>query len=260
MASRLAPARRRQAVVLGALLALGVVGLVAWIGARALLGGSGVDQDRPGPVVAVTGYGGRVAALDPLVQRLRGEGRDVVVLQPARGGTGDLRDEAARLATLVQQTLDRTGAGSVDLVGYSAGGVVARLYVRDEGGADVVRRVVTLGSPHHGSEVAALAVEAAGSCPTACEQLVPDSDLLRALNARDETPDGPRWTTVRSRSDRVVTPTDSAALDGALDVLVQDLCPGADVQHDDLPGDARVARVLDVALGAGPVEAPAAGC
>ena len=69
--------------------------------------------------------------------------------------------------------MDRTGAASVDLVGYSAGGVIARLYVRDEGGASVVRRVLTLGSPHHGTDVAALATEVAGGCPTACEQLTP---------------------------------------------------------------------------------------
>lgn len=246
--------------MLGVLLVAALVALVAWAGIRAVLGGPSVDQGTPGPVVAVTGYGGRVAALDPLVRRLRDQGREVVVLQPAGGGTGDLRDEAARLATLVEDTRERTGAASVDLVGYSAGGVVVRLYVRDDGGADVVRRVVTLGSPHHGTDVAELAVEAAGTCPTACEQLVPDSDLLRGLNAGDETPEGPRWATVRSDADRVVTPTDSAVLAGARNVLVQDLCPGADVQHDDLPGDPRVARVLDAALGAGPVVAPEPGC
>lgn len=260
MTSRLAPARRRQAVLLGGLLALALVALLAWLGVRALRGAGGVDQGEPGPVVAVAGYGGRVAALDPLVARLRDQGREVVVLQPTGGGTGDLREEAARLGALVEDTLDRTGAGSVDLVGYSAGGVVARLYVRDDGGADVVRRVVTLGSPHHGTEVAELAVDAAGSCPTACEQLVPDSDLLRRLNAGDETPAGPAWATVRSSDDRVVTPTDSAVLDGARNVLVQDLCPGAEVQHDELPGDERVGRVLDAALGAGPVTAPEPGC
>ena len=119
--------------------------------------------------------------------------------------------------------------------------------------------VAASGSPA-GSRVAMGAVEAAGTCPTACEQLVPDSDLLRGLNAGDETPEGPRWATVRSDADRVVTPTDSAVLAGARNVLVQDLCPGADVQHDDLPGDPRVARVLDAALGAGPVVAPEPGC
>ena len=246
--------------MLGVLVVAALVAVVAWVGARAVLGGPDVDQGDPGPVVAVTGYGGRVAALDPLVERLRAQGREVAVLQPAGGGTGDLRDEAARLATLVDRTLDRTGAASVDLVGYSAGGVVVRLYVRDDGGADVVRRVVTLGSPHHGTDVAALAVEAAGTCPTACEQLTPDSDLLRGLNAGDETPEGPRWVTVRSTDDRVVTPTGSAALEGARNLLVQDLCAGADVQHDDLPGDERVGRVLDAALGAGPVTAPEPGC
>ena len=86
--------------------------------------------------------------------------------------------------------MDKADADSVDIIGYSAGGVVARLYVRDEGGASVVRRVLTLGSPHHGTDVAALAEEAAGGCPKACEQLATGSDLLRRLNAGDETPEG----------------------------------------------------------------------
>ena len=83
---------------------------------------------------------------------------------------------------------------------------------------------LTLGSPQHGTNQAALGVEFAGSCPAACEQLVPDSDLLRRLNAGDETPAGPLWATIRSTTDQVVTPVDSAALSGALNIVVQDVC------------------------------------
>ena len=100
--------------------------------------------------------------------------------------------QAKRLADLAQRTMDRTGTDSVDVVGYSAGGVIARLFVRDDGGDSVVRRVLTLGSPHHGTDVAAIAEDVAGGCPTACEQLATGSDLLRRLNAGDETPAGPR--------------------------------------------------------------------
>ena len=79
---------------------------------------------------------------------------------------------------------------------------MARLWVRDGGGADMARRVLTLGSPQHGTSQAALGAEFAGSCPPACEQLVPESDLLRRLNAGDETPAGPLWATIRSTTDR----------------------------------------------------------
>jgi pimeloyl-ACP methyl ester carboxylesterase len=220
------------------------------------VGGDSADQSRPGPVLVVPGYGGAVSDLDPVVAQLRADGRVVVALEPTRGGTGDLRVQAQRLADLAQRTMERTGDDSIDVVGYSAGGVIARLFVRDEGGASVVRRVLTLGSPHHGTEVAALAKDVAGGCPVACEQLATGSDLLRRLNAGDETPEGPRWITVRTDRDRTVTPTVSAELRGAVNIDVQDVCGGATTSHGDLPGDPVVLATLRSALGANAPAAP----
>lgn len=241
---------------------LGVLVVAVLAGAVAVLASVRPDdegevvQSRPGPVVVVPGYGGDVRSLDPLVARLRADGREVVVFSPSGGGTGDLRTQAARLAEVTAEAAEEGGAGSVDVVGYSAGGVVARLLVRDEGGASVVRRVLTLGSPHHGTDVAALAAEVAGGCPMACEQLATGSDLLRRLNAGDETPPGPRWVSVRTDRDETVTPPDSAVLDGALNIVVQQVCPGATTSHDQLPGDPVVLAALTSALGAGPPREP----
>ncbi len=168
---------------------------------------------------------------------------------PTEGGTGDLRVQARRLGDLAERTLASTGDDSVDVIGYSAGGVVARLWIRDNDGASVVRRVLTLGSPHHGTDVAALAADAAGGCPPACEQLAPGSDLLRRLDAGDETPDGPSWVTVRTDDDEIVTPSDSAALEGALNIRVQELCPSATTSHGELPSDPVVEATLASVLG-----------
>lgn len=209
-----------------------------------------VAQDRPGPVLLVPGYGGDTASLLPLETALRASGRTVRIVEPRDGGTGDLRAQAERLGEIAEEVRQETGASSVDVIGYSAGGVVARLWVRDHGGAPVARRVLTLGSPHHGSSQAALGRDLAGGCPPACEQLTPDSDLLRRLNAGDETPDGPQWVTVRTNGDEVVTPVDSAALAGALNLLVQDVCPTAATTHGGLPDDPVVLAALTSVLGA----------
>ncbi len=52
--------------------------------------------------------------------------------------------------------------------------------------------------------------------------------------------------------DQVVTPPDSARLDGALEIVVQDVCPGAQVDHGQLPTapvmQGLVLRALDVPL------------
>ncbi len=260
MLDALSPQRRRLALVLIGLAGVLVLALAATLVVRLTRPTAApVPQDQPGPVLLVPGYGGRVESLDPLVAALRSAGRDVRIVPRLGDGTGDLDAEAEHLADVADQTLSETDAPSVDVIGYSAGGVVARLWVRDHGGDAQARRVLTLGSPHHGTSQAALGRELAGGCPRACEQLVPDSDLLRRLNAGDETPDGPQWATVRSRGDQVVTPVDSAALEGAVNILVQDVCPGASVSHGELPGTPVTLAALDAVLGVGPPVAMARG-
>jgi triacylglycerol esterase/lipase EstA (alpha/beta hydrolase family) len=250
MLEGLSPTRRRFVLLMVLVGLLGLVAVLAVVVVRAVGGRSTpVAQDRPGPVLLVSGYGGAAGSLAPLRDALARAGRDVVVVPAVGGGTGDIDDQAAHLADSADAAMKRYGAGSVDVVGYSAGGVVARQWVRDHGGADVARRVLSVGSPQHGTDVAALAVGVAGGCPAACTQLEPDSSLLRALNARDETPAGPRFVSVWSTSDEVVVPVDSAHLDGALDLTVQSVCPDHRTTHGDLPSDPVVLALLGSALG-----------
>ena len=256
MLATLAHARRR--LVLLAVLAglLGALAVVAAVVVRLTASVTPVAQDDPGPVLLVSGYGGSTRALDPVREALTRGGRDVVVVPPVGGGTGDIAEQARALDGVADDAMHRFDAGSVDVVGYSAGGVVARKWVRDDGGAGKARRVLSVGSPQHGTAVAELAAGVAGRCPTACRQLEPDSDLLRALNAHDETPDGPRFVSVWSDADEVVVPPDSARLDGAVNLTVQSVCPGARTSHAGLPGDPVVLALLDSSLGVDPPAVP----
>jgi triacylglycerol esterase/lipase EstA (alpha/beta hydrolase family) len=105
--------------------------------------------------------------------------------------------------------------------------------------------VVTLGAPHHGTSLAALAEEVApGACPIACQQLDPDSDLLRDLNAGDETPDGPGFVSIWTTLDETVTPPDSARLEGAIGIVVQNVCADSLVSHSGLVTDPLVAGIV----------------
>jgi triacylglycerol lipase len=259
----LSPARRR--VVLGSLALLGVA-VVALAAVLLVPRPSGrtvapVSQEQPGPVLLVPGYGGSTAALQDLADRLSAAGHDATVVAVPGDGTGDLHASADALGEAAAAALRRTGASSVDVVGFSAGGVIARLWVAD-GGAEVVRRVITLGAPHHGTGLADLAGRFAGDrCPAACQQLTTDSPLLALLNAGDETPEGPTWVSIWTTQDETVTPPDSARLDGALNLPVQSVCPDAQVGHGALPRDPLVQAMVEAELGPGdPVGLTSADC
>jgi triacylglycerol lipase len=258
----LSPARRRLVLVVAALLVVAVGALAVVLVSRATApAAEPVSQERPGPVLLVPGYGGSTASLQGLADRLTAAGRDATVVGLPGNGTGDLAAAADALGDEVEAALARTGAESVDVVGYSAGGVVARLWVAD-GGADVARRIVTLGSPHHGTTLADLAGDVAPEqCPLGCRQLGTDSDVLARLNAGDETPEGPTWVSIWTTQDRTVTPPDSARLEGALNLPVQAVCAQAQVGHGDLPRHAVVLEMVLAQLAPGePVPLDAGDC
>lgn len=253
--------RRRRILVVAVTAA--VVMLVAAVGIRFAVATIGrrtralPPQDRPGPILLVPGYGGSRVPMDGLAYALayhrRTEGRTMTVVRLPGDGTGDLRLAAKALDDEVDRAL-RDGAPSVDVIGYSAGGVVARLWVQEHDGRYKARRVVTLGSPHHGAQLAAAgAAGVPGACPTACQQLAPGSRLLAGLP--EPVPAPPRWLAIWTDQDQTVTPADSARLGGATNVAVQSVCPGRQVSHSTLPTDTFVVDLVAGAFGPGPIPA-----
>nr|AHE14856.1 putative lipase class 2 [uncultured bacterium] len=249
-------ARRRGLVVfLAVVVTAGVAAVVVQVAGHGDAPGGVPSQERVGPVLLVPGYGGSRDALSTLAGRIRRSGRAAEVLALPGNGTGDLRAQV-RVLDRVAADAVAAGAPSVDVIGYSAGGVVARLWVAGEG-AGVVRRVVTLGAPLHGTRIAAVGgVVAPGACPVACQQLSPGSALLSSV---DGAPVALPWLSVWTEDDRTVVPPDSARLDGAVNVSLQRVCPGTSVAHSGLPADPLVTGLVLRALGTAPLVAPDTG-
>lgn len=238
----------------------GLVLLVAAAGAAAgVLTSRGEPEPvagRPGAVLLVPGYGGSTGSLDRLASRIRETGRTAVVVPLADQGTGDLMVQARVLNGYVNQVIG-AGSGPVTVIGYSAGGVVTWLWDVDYGGQSRAGMIITLGSPLHGARIAAVGAGFdPGECPVACQQLAPGSALLTRL--QESAGIRPPWLSLWSTDDQTVVPPDSARLPGAVNVPLQSVCPGADIQHSQLPSAPLVVGLVLRALASG-VTAPAAG-
>ena len=248
--------RRRIFVVSSSLVAAVVVVLGSLQGAGAFsLPAPTAAQGSFGAVLLVPGYGGSTAALDTLADRIRVTGRTTQIVRLPGNGTGDLTVQAAVLNGYVNRAL-RGGTGLVDVIGYSAGGVVARLWDVLYGGSRKAGRIITLGSPLNGTRVAAAGNAAdPAACPVACQQLVPGSSLLTRLQKTPLTR-RPGWLSLWTVDDQVVRPPESARLAGAVNVPLQSVCPNALIAHGQLPSQPLVIGIVLRALGAGPLTAP----
>lgn len=182
--------------------------------------------DVAGTVVLIPGYGGGADGLTGLAGHLQAQGRPVIVADIG-DGHGDIAGYGRQVASLAAAAIAQ-GAPSVDLVGYSMGGLIARSAAAQA--PQAVRRVVTIASPHDGTSVAGLGafLGDATTCPLACQQMAPGSDFLDALPVADGED---RWLSAWSSTDEVVRPAESGVLPGAADVEVTSACGTGPLDH-----------------------------
>lgn len=148
----------------------------------------------------------------------------------------DIDSYAEGLERHIDAMLAATGAKQVVVVAHSMGGLAARAYFRRHG-TNKVARFISLGSPHHGTRIAALALGENG------RQMRVGNGWLAGL-ADAPLPAGS--VSIFSRQDNVVMPPDAAStLAGATNIALDG------IGHVGMAISPRIAAALREALAQG---------
>ncbi len=164
-------------------------------------------NSRHPPVLLLHGYGcnsGYWAHLMPLLDAAR-ISHASVDLEPVAGDIDGYVETVERAAQALRAA---SGAAQVAIVAHSMGGLVARAWMRAHGRA-AVARVVTLGTPHHGTALARFGLGRNAF------QMRDGSPWLRALADGEDAATRALITSIYTHHDNIVAPQESSRLDGA---------------------------------------------
>jgi len=174
-------------------------------------------EGAPGtlPVLFVHGFFCNGGYWLPLIRALRKRGFDHLYTINLDTPVVGISMHAEALAAKVEEVCTATGAEQIVLVGHSMGGIVSRTYVQRLDGDRRVARIVTLGSPHHGTR------HAKGSVAPDGGEMAIGHPWLNALN-REPLKDVP-ITSIYSVHDNIVAPQDSSELPGAENIALANI-------------------------------------
>ncbi len=162
------------------------------------------------PVILVHGYGGNSANFLFMQWRLKWRGWSNVYSVSYTPPHINARKLAQQVNDHVERVLAATGASKAHIVCHSMGGPLTRYALKHLGLAGKIDRVITLGSPHYGSRIAAL-FPAQGSAA----QMRYQSPFVQELAEGGSCPGGARFFSIYSNLDNFVLPVSTAVLEGA---------------------------------------------
>lgn len=169
------------------------------------------------PVLLLHGYGCNSGYWSHLAPRLDAAGisHATVDLEPLMG---DIDGYAPLVERAVEELCAATGAGKLVIVAHSMGGLVARAWMR-ACGTGRVARVITLGTPHHGTCLAAfgLGLNAAQMRRT-LQGEPPECAWLRQLAQGEDAAARALVTSIFSHQDNIISPQTSSELPGARNI------------------------------------------
>ncbi|AZG43630.1 esterase/lipase family protein [Gordonia insulae] len=231
------------------------------------------------PVILVHGTGGGAQSnWGTYVPLLVGEGFSVFTLtygavagaawpMSALGGMNRIEDSAAEFGAFAQKVLDATGADKIDVVGHSQGTIVPDYWAKFLGGADKIRKYVSLAPLWQGTTAFSHTHEIFhflnlrfGLDPStlipcySALQMAAGSDFITTLNS-DGGPylPGIEYTNISTEHDEFVRPYTSGQLPGppgtsVTNIVVQDGCRTDFSDHLAICGSKRAAALVLNAL------------
>ena len=170
------------------------------------------------PVLLVHGYACNSGYWRSMSKALRHAGitHYAVDMEPV---LGSIDAYAALIHRAVESIRAETGMDKVVIVAHSMGGLAARAYLRDHGSAHVAR-VITLGTPHHGTALANFSIginvrQMRWSRATSGEAT---SDWLRTLKQSENAATRALFVSIYSHHDNIISPQRSSHLPNAKNI------------------------------------------
>ena len=157
------------------------------------------------PVVLLHGFGMRGLTMYPVARRLRRRGRTVFLFTywpPSK----PIEAFADQFHHYIEALCVEEGLAEFDAVGYSMGGIVLLQYLLEHREDHRVRRVMTVGTPHGGTELFRFSMLAPA------RQLRPGGEFLERLKEAG-IPPGVEATAIGSDFDQFVIPNRNARWD-----------------------------------------------
>lgn len=208
-----------------------------------------VPGARSLPVLLLHGYGCNGGYWAKLGQRLRQAGIGYQALDMELAPDASLDDYVPLVRRAINDLCVKSGSARVVIVAHSMGGLVARAYLRQHG-ADQVARVITLGTPHHGTQLASFGYGL--NAQQMRRGAAGPSAWLLALDEAEGEQRRALLTSIFSHHDNIVVPQTSSYLAGAKNIEF-----GA-IGHVALGSDPRILQcVLDEIALASAAAAPA---
>lgn len=163
------------------------------------------SADKKQPILLVHGYMMRGWTLIYIKKRLQIDGWENVYTWSYIPHFKNIPYYAEQLKNKADEIIKETDQRKIVLIGHSMGGLLARYYIEHLKGKSYVERLITLGTPHHGTQLWSFILSPCG------KEMRPESDFLRKLKA---IPDDIKTLSIYSSFDELVLPYQSSKLKG----------------------------------------------
>jgi triacylglycerol esterase/lipase EstA (alpha/beta hydrolase family) len=186
----------------------------SWFMARASAATRIYPDSASLPVLLLHGYGansGYWAHLAPLLDAAH-ISHATVDLEPM---TGDIDTYSPLVEQAARALCQASGSARLVVVAHSMGGLVARAWLRRRGTGGVAR-VITLGTPHHGTSLANFGIGANALQMRRAEGAA--SAWLRELAASESAATRALVTSIYTHHDNIIAPQTSSLLPGARNI------------------------------------------